>query len=173
LAIVSPRKAITFAGLLDYCRLSAAPVGRIVLAIAGVADPRAAEESDQVCAALQVLEHCQDVAEDAAAGRVYLPAEDLASCGADLADLTARTASPALRRVVALQVQRAEQLLQPGRALVRRLSGWSRIAVLGYVAGGRATSTALRRAEFEVLSRPVRPSKVGIARHAAQLVVGR
>jgi squalene synthase HpnC len=163
----------TFDALLDYCRLSAAPVGRIVLAIAGIADPAAAAQSDQVCAALQVLEHCQDVREDAAAGRVYLPAADLAAAGVVDADLCARVASPALRRVVGQQVERADQLLQAGRPLVRRLRGWSRIAVLGYVAGGRATAEALRRADHEVLSRPVRPTRAGIGRHAALLAVGR
>jgi squalene synthase HpnC len=163
----------TFDDLLGYCRLSAAPVGRIVLAIAGVSDPDAAGEADQVCAALQVLEHCQDVGEDAAAGRVYLPATDLVAGGVTDADLGARTASPALRRVVALQAERAEHLLAAGPPLIRRLRGWARIAVLGYVAGGRATAAALRRADYEVLSRPVRPTKPGIARHAALLAVGR
>jgi squalene synthase HpnC len=163
----------TFDDLLDYCRLSAAPVGRIVLAIAGVSDPGAHRRSDQVCAALQVLEHCQDVGEDAAAGRVYLPATDLRTFGVSEAELTAARTSPALRRVVALQAGRAEQLLDAGRPLVRGLHGWARIAVLGYVSGGRATAAALRRADHEVLARRVRPSKPAIARYATLLAAGR
>ncbi|MDT4916255.1 MAG: hypothetical protein QOH89_955 [Pseudonocardiales bacterium] len=163
----------TFDDLLGYCRLSAAPVGRIVLAIAGVADPIAALRSDKVCAALQVLEHCQDVGEDAAAGRVYLPAADLGAFRVPDADLTAPGTSPGLRRVIALQAARAEQLLAAGRPLVRGLRGWPRIAVLGYVAGGRATAAALRRAHHDVLGRQVRPGKAGTALHAALLAVGR
>jgi squalene synthase HpnC len=163
----------TFDELLDYCRLSAAPVGRIVLAIAGVDDPAAVAESDQVCAALQVLEHCQDVGEDAAAGRIYLPAGDLAAFRVVDADLAAPVTSPGLRRVIALETARAGQLLDAGRPLVRRLHGWARIAVLGYVAGGRATAAALRRADFDVLGRQVQPGRPGTLRQAALLAVGR
>src|SRR5882757_6791169 len=66
-----------FSDLLHYCDYSAAPVGRIVLHIAGAATEQNILDSDAVCNALQVLEHCQDVAEDARAGRVYLPGVEL------------------------------------------------------------------------------------------------
>lgn len=163
----------TFDDLLDYCRLSAAPIGRIVLAVAGVSDPVAVARSDKVCAGLQVLEHCQDVGEDAAAGRVYLPESDLFAAGAGDADLRAVTTSPALRGVIAVQVRRAEQLLAEGGPLVRQLRGWARLAVLGYVAGGRATAAALRRADYDVLPRHVAPGKLRTARYAALVVAGR
>ncbi len=79
----------TFDDLLGYCALSAAPVGRLVLHIAGAAAPDNVAASDAVCAALQVLEHCQDVGEDARAGRVYLPQADLARLGVSIDDLLA------------------------------------------------------------------------------------
>jgi len=163
----------TFDELLDYCRLSAAPVGRIVLAIAGVTDPAAETESDKVCAALQVLEHCQDVGEDFAAGRVYVPAADLDRFAVSDDDLRAKVTSAGLRRVVELEVSRAEQLLADGRPLVRRLRGWARVAVIGYVAGGRATVAALRRADYDVLGQDVRPTKLGTLGRAARVAVGR
>jgi squalene synthase HpnC len=163
----------TFDDLLDYCRLSAAPIGRIVLAVAGVDDRVAVARSDKVCAALQVLEHCQDVGEDAAAGRVYLPQADLRAVGVPDSDLTASTTSPALRGVIALQVGKAERLLAEGIPLVRQLRGWARLAVLGYVAGGRATAAALRRAGYDVLPRHVAPGKLRTARYAALVAVGR
>ena len=72
----------TFDELLAYCRLSANPVGRIVLYVFGAATPRRERLSDLVCTALQLAEHWQDVAEDLRAGRVYLPAEDLAAASA-------------------------------------------------------------------------------------------
>ena len=105
----------TFDDLLGYCGLSAAPVGRIVLHIAGAAAPDNVADSDAVCAALQVLEHCQDVGEDARAGRVYLPQADLARLGVPTTTCSHRTTSDALRRVVRQQVDRAEQLLHDGR----------------------------------------------------------
>jgi len=163
----------SFADLIGYCMLSAAPVGRIVLAIAGVQSPAAKAQSDDVCNALQVLEHCQDVAEDARAGRVYLPASELRAGGVGPADLTAPVASAALRAVVRTQVDRAEALLAQGRPLVRSLRGWARIAVSGYVAGGLATVAAIRAVEYDTLSSAVRPGTVATAAKALKTVVGR
>jgi squalene synthase HpnC len=163
----------TFDDLLDYCRLSAAPVGRIVLHIAGAVTARNVADSDAVCAALQVLEHCQDVGEDADAGRVYLPAVDLRAAGVQRTELHADSTGTPLRRVIAEQVDRAAAMLGEGRPLVRRLSGWSRLAVAGYVAGGLATVDALRRADHDVLAGQVRPTKRDTAAHCVRLIVGR
>jgi squalene synthase HpnC len=163
----------TFDELLDYCRLSAAPIGRIVLTLAGVDDAAAIERSDKICAALQVLEHCQDVREDAVAGRIYLPARDLRAAGAADCDLRQSVTTPELRRVIAVQVARCEQLLQPGGQLVRQLSGWARLAVLGYVAGGRATADALKRAHYDVLPGRVAAGPLSTAWHAALVLSGR
>ncbi len=159
-----------FDDLLGYCRLSAAPVGRVVLQLAGAASAANIEDSDAVCAALQVLEHCQDVGEDARAGRVYLPRTDLAAEGVDVAALSGSATPPPVRRVVAIQVVRARALLRSGPPLVGRLSGWARIAVSGYVAGGLATADALERTDHDVLGRDVRPAKLRTARHALTLV---
>ena len=163
----------TFDDLLDYCRLSAAPVGRIVLHVAGAAGPVEIADSDAVCAALQVLEHCQDVGEDARRGRVYLPASELRDASVAGRALRAAGTSPALRRVIERQVERSRALLEHGTPLVDRLSGWARLAVAGYVAGGLATADALERADFEVLARPVRPSKARTATAAARVWSGR
>ena len=162
----------TFDDLLAYCRLSAAPIGRIVLHIAGAAGTDNVVDADSVCAALQVLEHCQDVGEDARAGRVYLPAADLHAAGVADEELLSATTSARLRHVVALQVSRSRHLLEPSRELLRRLSGWSRVAVSGYVAGGLATASALQAADYDVLARHVGPGKACTAVHAARLIVG-
>jgi squalene synthase HpnC len=64
----------TWEQLRAYCALSADPVGELVLRVLGAATPARIALSDSICTALQLTEHCQDVAEDQAAGRVYLPA---------------------------------------------------------------------------------------------------
>ena len=87
----------TFDELLAYCRLSANPVGRIVLYVFGAATPPRERLSDLVCTALQLAEHWQDVAEDLRAGRVYLPGEDLDRHGVTEAGLAAPSASPQVR----------------------------------------------------------------------------
>jgi squalene synthase HpnC len=166
----------TFDDLIGYCNLSAAPVGRIVLAIAGVEDAAANRRSDDVCNALQVLEHCQDVAEDARAGRVYLPLEDLRAAGLPEpveGALTASAASAPLRTAVAIDVDRARQLLASGRPLVRSLRGWARFAVAGYVAGGYATADAIAKAGFDTLRHDAKPTKIRIFTRALPLLLGR
>ena len=77
----------TFDELVGYCDLSANPVGELVLHVFGAATPDRIALSDRVCTALQLAEHWQDVAEDYAAGRIYLPAEDLERFGVAAADL--------------------------------------------------------------------------------------
>jgi squalene synthase HpnC len=160
----------TFDDLVGYCRLSADPVGRVVLHIAGAATAANLDDSDAVCSALQVLEHCQDVGEDARAGRVYLPASDLRAAGVDRAELTRSVTSGGLRRAVACNVERSREMLAAGRPLVGRLSGWARLAVAGYVAGGLATADALDAAGHDVLGHAVRPSRVHTARYVLRLL---
>ncbi|WP_298181663.1 squalene synthase HpnC [Saccharomonospora sp.] len=149
----------TFDELLEYCALSAEPVGRLVLRVFDTHTERHAHLSDRICSALQVLEHCQDVAEDACAGRIYLPRQDLDRFEVTEGDLMAARASTGVRAVVALQVQRAVRLLDEGAPLVGGLRGVARLAVAGYVAGGRATARALVDAGFDVLARTPRPRR--------------
>ncbi|MBF6330756.1 squalene synthase HpnC [Nocardia transvalensis] len=156
-----------FEDLLGYCRLSADPVGRIVLAVFGQATPETTALSDRICSALQVLEHCQDVAEDYANGRIYLPQHDCAELGVRESWL-ATGADPRCRAVVNRQVERATALLDAGRPLIARLTGWARIAVAGYVAGGYATARALRAADGDVWTEPIRPRRS----HTAQSMLG-
>ncbi len=166
----------TFAELCDYCSVSANPVGRIVLGVfsAGTAaspDPTTLARSDRVCTALQLIEHWQDVAEDRRAGRVYLPAEDLAAFGVSESDLDGWRTSDRLRRLLAFQTDRAAGLLAAGVPLVGGLCGWARLAVAGYVAGGLAAIDALRRARWDVLAATPRVRRRDIARHALRLLV--
>jgi squalene synthase HpnC len=157
----------TFDDLLAYCRLSADPVGRIVLALFDQHTDDRVALSDRVCTALQLLEHWQDVGEDRRAGRVYLPLEDLVAFGVPEEDLDATNASPALARLMRFEIERAAKILAEGTPLVRRLRGWARCCVAGYVAGGHATVAALRRTEGDVLGTTATPSR---ARTTASLV---
>ncbi len=157
----------TFDELLGYCRLSANPVGRIVLYIFDSFSDARAELSDAVCTALQLAEHWQDVAEDFRDGRVYLPAEDLAAHGCEETDLAAAHASPRFRELLAFEVARASALLDAGAPLVGTLRGTARLAVAGYVAGGRAALAAITAANYDVLAVTPRP---GSARTLAELV---
>lgn len=153
----------TFTELLGYCELSANPVGRIVLHIFGSATPERVRRSDKVCSALQLAEHWQDVAEDFGRGRIYLPAEDLARFGCSEDDLAAPSAGPRLRALMAFETERAARLLDEGAPLVGALRGYARVAVAGYVAGGRAALAAIAAAGHDVLAGTPRPRKRRVA----------
>ena len=156
-----------YGDLLEYCRLSANPVGRIVLHIFGAATPAREVLSDRVCTALQLAEHWQDVAEDLRAGRIYLPQEDLHRFGCSERDLAAPSAGPRVRALIAFEERRARELLDAGAPIVGTLRGAARAAVAGYVAGGRAALAAIAASGHDVLRTTPRP---GPARVAAELV---
>jgi squalene synthase HpnC len=169
----------TWEQLRGYCALSANPVGEIVLGVFGAATPERVTLSDSICTALQLAEHCQDVAEDYAAGRVYLPAEDLerfdcdpdevgfasppgAGAGSGLVGASRPDVGPgaaSLRAVLAFEVARGRRLLDDGAPLIGRLRGRERLAVAAFSAGGRAAFDAIERAGYDVLSGPPRASK--------------
>jgi squalene synthase HpnC len=153
-----------FSDLVAYCRLSANPVGRIVLHVFGVDTPERRILSDRVCTALQLAEHWQDVAEDFQAGRIYLPAEDMERFGCAESDLAAPSAGPQLRALMAFEVERAGQLLDEGAPLVGNLHGSARVAVAGYVAGGRAALAAITEAGHDVLRATYKPRRGRLAR---------
>ncbi len=163
----------TFSELVSYCKLSANPVGRVVLYLAGQATPQNLADSDAVCTGLQVIEHLQDVAEDHRAGRIYLPREDLTAFGVAEAALEAGHADEDLKALLRWEAGRAAVLLSRGVPLTRRLRGWARPAVTGYVAGGRATLGALRRADYDVLAVTPKPTTGATLRAAVGVLVGR
>lgn len=163
----------TFEDLREYCELSANPVGELVLRVFGAMTPERRRRSDLVCTALQLLEHCQDVAEDLRAGRIYLPAEDMELFRVREDDLRAPTANRAVRALIGFQVQRAVRALDEGSALVGSLRGPARLAVAGYVAGGWATASALTDARFDVLAGTPKPRRARIASGCAALLAGR
>jgi squalene synthase HpnC len=149
----------TFDDLVAYCDLSANPVGHLVLYVLEGFTPERVRRSDSVCTGLQLVEHWQDVAEDSARGRVYLPQEDLDRFGVGPGDLVAPRASITFRRLMAFEVGRARKLLDRGAPLARDLRGRPGLAVAAFVAGGHSALDAIGRAGYDVLSGKPRPSR--------------
>ena len=87
----------TWADVMDYCRRSANPVGRLVLRVAGHADPHLDRASDAVCTALQLANFWQDLDRDWRIGRLYVPRDEIERFGASEADLDSRVISAAWR----------------------------------------------------------------------------
>jgi squalene synthase HpnC len=174
----------TWEQLQAYCELSATPVGELVLRVFGLATPERISQSDRVCTALQLVEHVQDVGEDARRGRIYLPAEDLVCFGSSheqLIELFSRTdegldlrgapdgaSTPGARlrrtwehagEALAFEATRARELLAAGVPLVRSVPGRPKLAVGAFVAGGYAALEEIERAAFDVLGGVRRASR--------------
>jgi squalene synthase HpnC len=158
----------TYDDLLGYCTLSADPVGRLVLDLAGKSTPERVRRSDAICTALQIVEHLQDVAEDRARGRVYLPLEDLERFGVAEEDLDAPAAGAALRELIAFEARRARALLDEGAPLVGSVRGRLRVLLAGFAAGGYAALDAIAAAGFDVQRGAPKPDKRRLLRHAAR-----
>ena len=161
----------TYEELEAYCALSANPVGRLVLGVFGVDDAQSVELSDRICTALQIVEHLQDLGEDARDARVYFPKVDLDRFGVGLTDLLVTDTSPGVRRLVAFESGRARALLNEGTPLISRLSGVRRLAIAGFVGGGVAQLDAMEKRNFDVLSSLVKASKASVIRRTAALAL--
>jgi squalene synthase HpnC len=148
----------TFDELMAYCALSADPVGRMVLHVFDAATPDRIELSDAICSGLQVTEHLQDVREDLARGRVYLPQDDLEQFGTSREDLATSPSPERVRTLIAFEVERARRLFDRGEPLIASLRGRQRLAITAFVTGGRAALAGIERAGFAVSDSPPRPS---------------
>jgi squalene synthase HpnC len=163
----------TFEDLLGYCALSANPVGELVLRIFALATPERIALSDKVCSALQLAEHWQDVAEDYALGRIYIPGDDLNDFGVTEADLGASIASSKVKALMEFEVKRARALLHEGAPLVRTLPWRCSLAVAAFVGGGRAALKAIECAGYDVLSSAPRAGRISRASETAAILVRR
>ncbi|HEY6625250.1 MAG TPA: squalene synthase HpnC [Acidimicrobiales bacterium] len=161
------RRYETIEELADYCRLSAVPVGQLVLLVFGASTPARVALSDEVCIGLQLTEHLQDIGEDAIRGRIYLPARDRAAFGVTEDQLLAPRAGPSLQRLVAVHVNRARRRLAAGRPLSGGLPWQPRAAVAGFVGGGEAALDAIQRAGYDVLGTRCKPRPLGIVARLA------
>lgn len=158
------RRYASWEELLAYCELSANPVGRLVLSITGTSTPERVRHSDAVCTELQVVEHLQDVAEDLARDRIYLPQDDMARFGVSESDLAAPTGGASVRDLVKYEAERARDLLNEGTPLVGSVHGRLRLLLAGFVAGGRSALSAVAAARYDVLAGAPKATKTGLLR---------
>lgn len=142
----------TWPDLLDYCRRSANPVGRLVLGIAGYRDAALVTASDALCTALQLTNFWQDLAVDWRKGRLYVPLSSVRESGADERDLDQSPIAPAWRAALADASSRTRRLFDEGRPVaggVRGRLGWELRATW---LGGARILDAIERADFDVFT---------------------
>jgi phytoene synthase len=147
-----------FRELMDYCRRSANPVGRLLLHLFRADSPKNLEYSDAVCSALQLINHWQDVGIDAAkpVPRIYLPMEDLVYFGVSEGDILRRTATADFRALMRFQVDRARKLMLEGEPLGWLLRGRIGLEIRAIVAGGLRILEKIEAVDYDVFRhRPV------------------
>jgi squalene synthase HpnC len=142
----------SWADVLDYCRRSANPVGRLVLRIGGWRDGRLDEASDAVCTALQLTNFWQDLAIDWSRGRLYVPADVHEPAGAAMADLDRRQWSPAWRTALGTCASRTRALFAKGRPVCDGVSGRLKWELRLTWLGGVRILDRLEQADFDVFS---------------------
>ena len=143
------------AELLDYCRRSADPVGRLLLHLYGVADAQALRQSDAICTALQLANFWQDLSVDTVRGRLYVPAADCARRAVEPDALLAQRDAPNVRALVADMVDWARDLMLAGAPLVHAIPGRAGWELRLVVQGGLRILEKITAKEFATLqSRP-------------------
>jgi phytoene synthase len=139
--------------VLDYCRRSANPVGRLVLRVAGHEDSDLDRASDAVCTALQLTNFLQDVERDWRKGRLYMPLSDMRSCGAREEDIEMRRLTDNWRGVLSLMANRTRALFDEGRPVCDGVSGRLRFELRMTWLGGIRILDALERDGFDVFTK--------------------
>jgi squalene synthase HpnC len=140
----------TWAEVVDYCRRSANPVGRLVLRLAGVRRADADAWSDDVCTALQLTNFWQDLAVDWQRGRLYVPHSVWGGAGADLGDLDRGVISPAWQRALNECVSVTDDLFQRGRPVCDVLRGRLRYELRATWLGGARILQKTRDVDYDV-----------------------
>lgn len=153
------KRYATYEQLLDYCRHSADPVGRLLLYLFESFDSTNVVLSDCICTALQLTNFWQDVGRDFDIGRVYLPEADMASFGYSESDLLARRFTPRFAALMRCEVGRARELFARGRPLVERLPEAVRVDVELFARGGLAVLGKIERQGYNVWRRRPRLAK--------------
>lgn len=139
------------AELLDYCRRSANPVGRLLLHLYQVSDAESLTQSDCICTALQLINFWQDLGLDIARGRIYLPVDGFSQHGVDEAQLLRLDVTPATTALVAANVAWAQSLMLQGAPLVKKVPGRAGWELRLVVQGGLRIAEKIEQLGFATL----------------------
>jgi squalene synthase HpnC len=149
---VTQQRYANFSEVLDYCRRSANPVGRLLLHLFRRTNDRTFQWSDSICSALQLVNFWQDVAIDYARGRIYLPQDEMKRHGVTEQHIAERRSDDAWRTLIQFQIDRARGMLQAGAPLGRTLPGRIGLEIRATVQGGLRILEKLERAHCDMFN---------------------
>lgn len=150
---ITTKQYASFDVLLDYCRRSANPVGRIMLHLFGEASELHVKQSDDICTALQIINFWQDVERDLLKGRIYLPKEDLDLFQIDDLAQEARANSSRWKNLMQFEVDRARDLMLRGAPLAKDLPGRFGIELRMVVQGGLRILKKIEDVQYDVFKK--------------------
>src|SRR5688572_1829803 len=143
----------TYAEVLDYCRRSANPVGRLLLHLYRETSADALRWSDAICSSLQLINFLQDVAIDYRKDRIYVPQDDLLRFGVSEDDIARGESGPRWQALMAFEIERSRKLLFSGAPLGRTLTGRLGLELRLIVAGGARILQKIERVQGDVFRR--------------------
>jgi phytoene synthase len=146
------RRYNSYHELVDYCRRSANPVGRLILLLFGHRDPEMHSQSDDICTALQLANHWQDVKIDLDKDRVYLPAEDMLRFGITAESLERDSGSDRFRALMAMEVDRVRALFSRGKPLCAAVNGRLGVELRAIWLGGTRILSRIEKVGYDVFS---------------------
>jgi squalene synthase HpnC len=153
-----------FEEVIDYCKHSANPVGRLILELFDIRSEEAFNYSDKICTALQLTNFLQDVSIDYKKGRIYLPQDEM-----DMLQITeklfeGKENNHKLKQLVKSNVDRIQNLYAEGKKLFPLLSGRLKVEIIWTVAGGEEILDQIRKNDYNVLKNRPELSKTRMAR---------
>jgi squalene synthase HpnC len=153
---VTKTRYADFGEVMDYCRRSADPVGRLLLHLYRETEPRSLACSDRICSALQLINFLQDIPIDYAKGRIYMPADEMRRFDIDESELAASNTNPNWKPFMQFQIERARNMLLGGAPLGRVLAGRIGLELRMIVRGGERILEKLDASGGDVFAhRPV------------------
>ena len=146
---VVKKRYADFPELLDYCRRSANPVGRLVLLLHKINDETLFKYSDDICSALQLANFWQDMSVDRFKNRIYIPQSDWN--GATEEELFAIKASDRVKKILQFECERTEEMFKSGERLVEHLPFPLRLEIKLTLAGGRSILNKIKSQNYDTL----------------------
>ncbi|VAW65152.1 Squalene synthase [hydrothermal vent metagenome] len=152
---INKKRYTDFAELMQYCRRSANPVGRLMLHLYGQTDRKSLGQSDAVCSALQLINFYQDLSQDyKELGRIYIPQDEMLAAGVNENHFERQLSNGPMLTLMRKQYQRAHKLLQSGAPLGKTLKGRFGFEIRLIIAGGSRILLKLDKQTDDVFSRP-------------------
>jgi squalene synthase HpnC len=153
---VIKKRYANFDELMDYCRRSANPVGRLLLHLYDAAAPQNLIYSDHICSSLQLINFWQDIEKDYKIARIYLPQDEMTRFGVTEAQISTGTMNEAWQELMQFQVQRARDMMRSGAPLGSILSGRIGLEMRLIISGGNRILSKLESAKYDMFKhRPV------------------